>query len=54
MGLIANLPVGLAPGLGVNAYVSSVYIDRPQTTRFTNSFEDSWLTRLSDSTAPAR
>ena len=25
MGLLANLPVGLAPGLGVNAYVSSSF-----------------------------
>jgi len=25
MGLLANLPVGLAPGLGLNAYVSSVF-----------------------------
>ena len=24
MGLLANLPVGLAPGLGLNAYVSVV------------------------------
>lgn len=27
MGLIANLPVGLAPGLGLDAYVRDVYID---------------------------
>ena len=26
MGLFANLPVGLAPGLGLNGYVSHVHI----------------------------
>lgn len=29
MGLVANLPVGLAPGLGINAYVSGSPHDRP-------------------------
>ena len=28
MGLLANLPVGLAPGLGLNAYVRVVFISR--------------------------
>jgi len=32
MGLIANLPVGLAPGLGVNAYVSGSTHDRSNDT----------------------
>jgi adenine/guanine/hypoxanthine permease len=26
MGVLANLPVGLAPGLGLNAYVSPLHI----------------------------
>jgi len=26
MGLFANLPVGLAPGLGLNAYVSRLHL----------------------------
>ena len=25
MGLLANMPVGLAPGLGLNAYVRTMY-----------------------------
>ena len=28
MGLIANLPVGLAPGLGLDAYVRRAHADR--------------------------
>ena len=34
MGLIANMPVGLAPGLGVNAYVGGNTHDRRQVTTF--------------------
>ena len=26
MGLFANLPIGLAPGLGLNAYVSGCFV----------------------------
>jgi xanthine/uracil/vitamin C permease (AzgA family) len=27
MGLLANLPVGMAPGLGLNAYVGFEFLD---------------------------
>ena len=37
MGLIANLPVGLAPGLGINAYVSGSTHDRSNDTLLTNT-----------------
>lgn len=51
MGLFANLPVGMAPGLGLNAYVGAIAYMHPRYAILTNHYSS--RTQSSDSTDQA-